>query len=110
MENKENMNVEEKKTSTKKVIKYAAFAAAAVGLGYILGNKETRDKIGSSINKLTAPRNREVVIGEEDDEFPCNSSNNEERQVENQNQRPRKEWRNKGWRQERQFNNNQQLN
>lgn len=110
MENKENNVVETKKTSTKKVIKYAAFAAAAVGLGYILGNKETRDKIGSGINKLTAPRNREVVLGE-DDEFPCNTSNSEGQQVEeNQHQRPRKEWRNKGWRQERQFSNNQQLN
>lgn len=99
MENKENMNVEiAKKSSTKKVIKYAAFAAAAVGLGYILGNKETRNKIGSSINKFTAPKAVELETCEGQD-------------VSYEEQRPRKEWRNnKGWRQDRQFNQNQQSN
>lgn len=91
MENKEN-KVEAKKSSTKKVLKYAAFAAAAVGLGFILGNKETRDKIGSSINKLTAPKAVELE-GEPG-----------EPEASHEEQRPRKEWRNnnKGWRQERQ--------
>lgn len=98
MENKEN-KVEAKKSSTKKVLKYAAFAAAAVGLGFILGNKETRDKIGSSINKLTAPKAVELE-GEPG-----------EPEASHEEQRPRKEWRNKGWRQDRQFNsNNQQSN
>lgn len=87
MENKEN-KVEAKKSSTKKVLKYAAFAAAAVGLGFILGNKETRDKIGSSINKLTAPKAVELE-GEPG-----------EPEASHEEQRPRKEWRNnnKDWR------------
>lgn len=79
----------------KTAIKYAAFAAAAVGLGYILGNKETRNKIGSSINKITAPKAVEL---EEVD--TCE----EKQEASHEGQRPRKEWHNKGWRQERQFN------
>ena len=95
MENKENNVVEAKKTSTK-VIKYAAIAAAAVGLGYILGNKETRTKIGASINKLTAQEG--VKLNADDLAYE------ELKQEEEHPERPRKEWRNKGWRQERQFN------
>lgn len=50
MENKqENVEAKAKKISTKRIVKYAAIAAAAVGLGYILGNKETRAKLRSSI-------------------------------------------------------------
>lgn len=101
MENKQE-NVEAKKSSTKKVIKYAAIAAAAVGLGYILGNKETRAKLGSSINKLTAPKAVELEV--EVDTYEEKQEASHEGQ-----QRPRKEWHsNKGWRQDRQFNNNNQ--
>lgn len=102
MENKQE-NVEVKKTSTKKVLKYAAIAAAAVSLGYILGNKETRTKIGARINKLTSQEG--VKLNADDLAYE------ELKQEEEHPERPRKEWRNKGWRQERQFNNNnQQLN
>lgn len=34
-----------------RIVKYAAAAAAAVCLGYILGNRETRAKLGSSCSK-----------------------------------------------------------
>lgn len=98
MENKEEKTVETKKSSTKRIMKYAAIAAAAVGLGYILGNKETRNKIGSSINKLTAPKAVEL---EEVD--TCE----EKQEASHEGQRPRKEW-HKGWRQDRQYNCNQQ--
>lgn len=104
MENKQE-NVEAKKSSTKRIVKYAAIAAAAVGLGYLLGNKETRNKIGSSINKLTAPKAVELEVEVDTCE--------EKQETSHEGQRPRKEWHNnnKGWRQERQFNNNnQQLN
>lgn len=104
MENKQE-NVEAKKSSTKRIVKYAAIAAAAVGLGYILGNKETRSKIGSGINKLTAPKAVELEVEVDTCE--------EKQEASHEGQRPRKEWHNnnKGWRQERQFNNNnQQLN
>lgn len=49
MENKQE-NVVLKKSSIV-IVEYAAAIAAAVGLGYLLGNKETRNKIWSSINK-----------------------------------------------------------
>ena len=99
MENKQE-NVEAKKSSTKRIVKYAAIAAAAVGLGYLLGNKETRNKIGSSINKLTAPKAVELEV--ETREEQQEASHGEQL-------RPRKEWHsnNKGWRQERQFSSNQ---
>jgi len=99
MENKEG-NVEAKKSSTKR-IEYAAIAAAAVGLGYILGNKETRAKLGSSINKLTAPKAVELEVEVDTCE--------EKQEASHEGQRPRKEWHNnnKGWRQDRQFNNQQ---
>lgn len=102
MENKQE-NVEAKKSSTKRFKKYAAIAAAAVGLGYILGNKEIRAKLGSSINKLTAPKAVELEVEVDTCE--------EKQEASHEEQRPRKEWHNnnKGWRQERQFNN-QQLN
>lgn len=102
MENKQE-NVEAKKSSTKRIVKYAAIAAAAVGLGYLLGNKETRNKIGSSINKLTAPKAVELEVEVETREEQQEASHGE------QLQRPRKEWHsnNKGWRQERQFSSNQ---
>lgn len=101
MENKEEKTVETKKSSTKRIMKYAAIAAAAVGLGYILGNKETRSKIGSGINKLTAPKAVELEVEVDTCE--------EKQEASHEGQRPRKEWHNnnKGWRQERQFSSNQ---
>ena len=59
------MENKQKNVKTMKVTKYAAIAAAAVGLGYLLGNKETRNKIGSSINKLTALKAVELETREE---------------------------------------------
>lgn len=103
MENKQE-NVEAKKSSTKRIVKYAAIAAAAVGLGYILGNKETSSKIRSGINKLTAPKAVELEVEVDTCE--------EKQEASHEGQRPRKEWHNnnKGWRQDRQFNNQQQSN
>lgn len=72
MENKEinnggtvNEPVEnEKKNTTKKVVKYAAIAVALIGTGIVLGNKTTRTKIAGGIKGMFTKKNNAQVINE----------------------------------------------
>lgn len=72
MENKEinnggtvNEPVENKKKTTKKVVKYAAIAVALIGTGIVLGNKTTRTKIAGGIKGMFTKKNNAQVINEE---------------------------------------------
>lgn len=60
-----NEPVENKKKTTKKVVKYAAIAVALIGTGIVLGNKTTRTKIAGGIKGMFTKKNNAQVINEE---------------------------------------------
>lgn len=44
----------EKRSTLKKVLKYGSLTAAAVGIGYLAGNKEARDKVMGQVKNFGA--------------------------------------------------------
>ena len=56
----------EKKGTIKKVLKYGSLTAAAVGLGYLAGNKEARDKVMGRVKDFGArfKKDEAPVVGE----------------------------------------------
>lgn len=56
---------ENKKNTTKKVVKYAAIAVALIGTGIVLGNKSARTKIAGGIKGMFTKKNNAQVINEE---------------------------------------------
>lgn len=53
----------EKKSGLKKALKYGSFAAAAVGVGYLVGNKGAREKLMGQVKNFGARFKKE--------EAPC---------------------------------------
>lgn len=53
----------EKKRSLKKALKYGGFAAAAIGVGYLAGNKTAREKVMGQVKNFGARFKKE--------EAPC---------------------------------------